>query len=80
MIMSMSNTPPQPETLVDQYVDGLMNDQERADFERLIAENAEIRGAIDQQRAIDEAIARVLPVPSRQRLQRLVATACDRHA
>lgn len=51
---------------IDLYVDGLLEDSARQEFENRMEQDGELRQTIEQQRDIDNALRRVCAVPSPQ--------------
>jgi hypothetical protein len=63
---------------LDAYVDGALDPRERAEFERRLGGDAALRAEIQRQRAIDEALFRLFPLPSADRAGSILHAARQR--
>jgi hypothetical protein len=64
------------ESLIDRYMDGLLDDDRRREFERDVEADPDLRSSLARQRAIDESIRRVLAPPVETELRLIVERAC----
>jgi hypothetical protein len=65
----------QPEALLDLYLDGLMNEDQRTAFERELTNAPALREEVSRQREIDASLGRTMAPPSPQRLRDLLNAA-----
>lgn len=63
---------------LDAYLDGLLDPASRAEFEQRLASNPALRSELQRQRAIDEAIQNLYPVPAAQRAAAILEAARTR--
>jgi hypothetical protein len=75
----MSDHPREPEAMIDAYLDGQLDADERRRFEAALDDRPELRREVEHQRRIDAAITRAMDVPPADALRPIVAAAQRRH-
>lgn len=71
----MSERPPHTEHMIDAYLDGGLQGPERAEFEKRLERDADLRTEVERQIEIDGAIKRLVRPPSQKRLDAIAETA-----
>jgi hypothetical protein len=64
--------------MIDAYLDDLLSDDERVEFERRLVSDPELRAEVERQQLIDESLRRVFAPPEVERADEVLAAALSR--
>ena len=77
----MSTHPEHHDDTLERYLDGLLDSDRRANFERRLSQDPQLRHTVDQQARIDDAIKRLHPLPANvPTLDEIHAASADKRA